>query len=73
MISALTRRVKSARFDARLDVVDADQRFRLRSVSLRPPALLDREWPLLCLESSSLGGWSGILGAGRGSLKGSRR
>jgi hypothetical protein len=71
-ISALTRRVKSARWDARLDVVEADQRLRLRKVSLRPPALLERECPRLCLESLSLTE-SGILGAGRGSLNGSRR
>jgi hypothetical protein len=71
-ISALTRRVKSARWDARLDVVEADQRLRLRRVSLRPPALLDRECPLLCLGSPSLAE-SGIGGGGRGSLKVSRR
>lgn len=71
-ISALTRRVKSARWDARLEVVDDDQRLRLRRVSLRPPALLDRECVFLCLESPSLAE-SGTLGAGRGSLNQSLR
>lgn len=44
--SVLTRLVKPAKFDARLDAVDADHRLRLRNPSLSP-ALLDREWPLL--------------------------
>ena len=57
--------------DARLEVVEADQRLRLRRVSLRPPALLDRECPLLCFEPPSRAK-SGILGTGRGSLNGSR-
>lgn len=67
----LTRRVKAARLDALLEAVEADQRLRLRRLSLRPP-LLDREWPLLCDGSTSLVE-PGIFGAGRGSLKGSRR
>lgn len=71
-ISVLTRRVKPAMLEARLEAVEADQRLRLRRVSLRPPELLDREWPLLCLDSGSLAG-SGTFGAGRGSTKGSRR
>lgn len=41
--SALTRRVKLVRFEARLEEVETDQRLRLRKPSLRPPALLDRE------------------------------
>lgn len=69
-MSALTRRVKSARLDARLEAVEADQRFKFRKVSLKPPVLLDRECPLLYRESPLAK--SGILGAGRGSLNGSR-
>lgn len=60
--SALTRRVKLVKLEARLDVVDADQRLRLRKPSLRPPELLDREWPFQREGSSSLtsivGEWS---------------
>jgi hypothetical protein len=66
--SALTPRAKPVvALEARLDVVEADQRLRFRRVSLKPPRLLEREWPRLCLESTSLAE-SGILGAGLGLL-----
>jgi len=67
-MSALRRREKLARPDARLEAVEADQRLRLRRLSFRPVPLLDRERPLLCSLAES-----GTLGAGRGSLNGSRR
>jgi hypothetical protein len=50
MTSTLMRRLEVEVFflwfgagEARLDAVEADQRFRLRKLSLKPPALLDRE------------------------------
>src|SRR4051812_33488567 len=45
-ISPLTRRVKFVRLEAWLEVVDEDQRLRLRKpkLGLRPPPLVDREW-----------------------------
>lgn len=48
--STLTRRLEADVFflwpgtgEARLDAVEADQRLRLRKLSVNPPALLDRE------------------------------
>lgn len=61
MTSAL-RRVKLVKLEARLEVVDADQRLRLRRPSLRAPELLEREWPFPRPESASFGGCGGTAG-----------